>query len=124
MTTDPEHERWRRKHPRFPGVAKCVELLRRHNTTGSRVDIICGELEVHAAEHAAELLADFQAETNERLRRILLGIIAEAGLPEALPVLIDALHAGDDSLRHWAVQRLRNLGSADARRALWEAGLK
>ena len=119
---DPVYVRWKRQHPRFPGVAKCVELLGRRNVQGSLVDIICGELQANAAAHAAELIAAFRAEGAERVRRILLGIICEAKLHEALPLFVEHLRSEDDSLRYWSEQGLRTLDSPEARRALWEAG--
>ena len=100
MIEDPVYSRWKRQHPKFPGVAKCVQLLGRRNVQGSLVDIICGELQDNASPHAAELIAAFQAERDERVRRILLGIICEAKLPEALPVFVEHLQSNDESLRY------------------------
>jgi hypothetical protein len=119
---DPVYTRWKRQHPKFPGVAKCVELLGRRNVQGSLVDIICGELQRNASSHAADLIAAFQAATDERFRRILLGVICEARLPEALPVFVEQLRSEDESLRYWAEQGLRSLNTPDSRKALWEAG--
>jgi hypothetical protein len=122
MVQDPVYTRWKRRHPKFPGVPKCVELLRRRNVLGSRVDIICGELQDNACAHAAELIAAFRGEPDEHVRRILLGIICEAKLPEALPVLVESLRSEDDTLRYWSEEGLRSLDSHEARKALWEAG--
>jgi HEAT repeat protein len=119
---DPACTQWKRRHPRYPGVKKCVELLRRRNTRGSLVDIICGELRADAASHAAELIAAFEAESDERLRHILLGVIVEAKLLEALPVYVKNLKSSDEGLREWAEEGLRSLNTPEARKALWEAG--
>jgi len=121
MTEDPVYRRWKRQHPRFPGVAKCAELLGRRNVQGSLVDIIRGELEENAATHASELIAAFRAERDDRVRRILLGIICKAKLPEALPVFVEHLHSEDELLRYWSVEGLRDLDTPAARKALWEA---
>jgi hypothetical protein len=123
MANDPVYVRWKRRHPKFPGVARCVELLRRRNVQGSLVDIICGELRDNAAGHASELIAAFSAERDERVRRILLSILAEARLAEALPVFAEHLRSADESLRYWSEVGLRSLGSPGSRRALWEAGV-
>jgi len=88
MIQDPVYTRWKQQHPKFPGVAKCVELLHRRNVQGGLVDILCGELRDHAAGHAAELVAACSAERDERVRRILMGVLCEAKLPEALPVFV------------------------------------
>src|SRR5262249_21994873 len=84
---DPVEARWKRQYLKFPGVAKCVELLGRHNVRGYLIDIICWELEENAKAHAAELIAAFRREQNEWIRRILLVVMSEAKLPEALPPL-------------------------------------
>jgi hypothetical protein len=122
VSEDPVYARWKRQHPKFPGVAKCVELLGRRNVQGSLVDIICGELQENAGSHAAELIAAFQAERDERVRRILLGVICEASLPEALPVFVEHLRSQDESLRYWSEQGLRSLDTHESRKALWDAG--
>jgi hypothetical protein len=119
---DPVYTRWKRQHTKFPGVAQCVALLGRRNVQGSLVDIICGELQENAASHAAELIAAFRAEPDERVRRILLGVICEAKLSEALPVFVEHLWSEDESLRYWAEQGLRCLNTHESRKALWEAG--
>lgn len=53
--------RWKRQHPHLPGVATCIDLLRRRNVRGL-VDIICHELQANATAHAAELIAAFHRE--------------------------------------------------------------
>jgi len=122
MTRDPEYERWKRKYPRFPGVATCVELLRRGNVRGAWVDIICGELEEHARECTAELLDAIRADANRGIRPILLGVIENAGIPEALPLFVELLDDPDESTRAHAVRGLKRLDTKEARQALWQAG--
>jgi hypothetical protein len=119
---DPVYIRWKRHHPHFPGAAKCIELLRRRNVTGGLVDIICHELQANATAHAAELIAAFRREHDERVRRILLRIICEASLPEAFPLLMDCLRSDDEGLRYWAVEGLRRLDTPESRKVLWKAG--
>ena len=122
MLEDPVYARWKRQHPKFPGVAKCVELLGRRNVGGSLLDIICGELQENAASHASELIEAFRATDNDQVRRILLGIICDAKLHDALPVFVEHLLSEDESLRYWAERGLRTLDSHESRKALWEAG--
>ena len=66
MADGPVCTRWRRKHPKFPGVAVCVDLLGRGNVLGSLVDILCAELQANAAAHAAELIEAFEKESGAR----------------------------------------------------------
>jgi hypothetical protein len=122
MIEDPVFTRWKRQYPKFPGVAKCVELLGRRNVRGSLVDIICAELKENAVSHAAELVAAFRAEQNVGMQCILLGVICDAKLPEALPLFTEHLHSDDELLRYWSEEGLRALNSPEARKALWEAG--
>jgi hypothetical protein len=119
---DPVYTRWKRQHPKFPGVARCVGLLGRRNVQGSRVDIICAELQANSSSHGAELIVAFRAEPDLRVRRILLGMISEARLPEALPLFAEGLSSEDEILRYWSEQGLRSLDTPESRKALWEAG--
>ena len=116
---DPEAERWRRKYPHFPGVQKCAELLRSPNVNGTWVDIICSELQDHAAENFSELASAIGAEENEQVRILLLAALAEAGLPEAIPTLAENLHSSQESLRNWAEFGLEKIGTKEARGILW-----
>jgi HEAT repeat protein len=119
---DPVYTRWKRQHPQFPGVAKCIELLRRRNVRGGLVEMICHELQANATVHAAELIAAFRGERDDRVRRILLGIISEASLPEALPLLMQYLRSDDEGLRYRAIEGLRRLDTPETREVLWKAG--
>jgi hypothetical protein len=124
LFTDPEYIRWKRKYPKFPGVAVCVELIGRRNVWGGRLEVVLRELQEHAREHGAELIDAFRAEKDAWVRCILLMILADQKVPEALPVFIEHLQSDDESLRHWAILGLRTLDTHDSRKALWEAGLK
>ena len=116
---DPEEERWHKKYPNFPGVHKCVELLRSPNVTGTWIDTICMELQDHAADYFAELVEAIQSETDERVKILLLAALAEAGLPEAVPVLIESLRSSLEGLEYWAQFGLEKVGTKEARAALW-----
>jgi hypothetical protein len=121
---DPVYARWKRRHPKFPGVTKCIALLGRRNLTGGLMDIISGELQANATAHATELIAAFRAECDDRVRRILLSIICEARLEEALPVLVEHLRSDDERLCHLAAEGLRGLDTHIARKALSDAGYR
>ena len=117
--TDPEEERWRKKYPNFPGVQKCAELLRSPNVNGTWVDIICLELQDHAAECFPELVAAIRAEENEPIKTLLLAALAEAGMPEAMSLLAENLHSANERLRHWSEFGLEKIGTKEARAILW-----
>ncbi len=121
---DPEKQRWNEKYPRFPGIAKCVELLGRSNVQGSWVDIICYELERHASENAEELIAATRIEIdrNSRVGRILLNVVSDAGLPEAINLFADLLQSSDVALRRYGETGLKRLDTKEARGVLWEYG--
>ena len=116
---DPEEDRWRKKYPHFPGVQKCVELLRSSNVKGTWVNIICLELQAHAASNLSELVAAINAEEDERVKILLLAALAESGLPEAVPVFEEYLQSVQESLRYWAKFGLEKAGTREARTALW-----
>jgi hypothetical protein len=73
---------------------------------GSTTDTLCGEAARNAPDFPAQLLAAFRAEPSARFRGIILSIIANARLPEALPLLFEQLQSPDPWLRHWAVKGL------------------
>lgn len=122
MTVDPEEERWLKKYHHFPGVGECIRLLKRSNVNGTWVDIICEELTAHAGENAVELIAAVHSETEEGVKVLLLAALAEAGLPEAIPVLAENLASAQDLLRHWAEVGLRKVNTKEARTILWQHG--
>ena len=118
---DPEYRRWGRKHPRFPGVAECVRLLQAGTVRGAWVDIIVHELAVHAPESLAELIETFRSVENERVRLLVLTAIAEARLPTAIPFLAEVAREGHPELAPCAERGLSEIGTGEARAALWEA---
>jgi HEAT repeat protein len=71
------------------------------------------------------LLSAFQNESGHhlsgRFRGIILSIIADAQLPEALPLLVEQLQAPDPWLRYWAVKGLELLDTLESRKALRES---
>ena len=121
---DPEEVRWNRKYPRFPGVAKCVELLRSPKVHGAWVDIICLELEQHAHEFADELIAAtrHEIERDSQTGRILLVVVADSKLPEAFTLFEELLQSPDESLRPFGIDGLKQLDTKDARRLIWKYG--
>lgn len=122
---DPEYERWHRKYPRFPGVAKCIELLCRGDVSGAWVDIICDELTAHAHESLQEIIDEAGAATEHSpLNYMLLHVIADARLPEALSFLIEHARSADEQARTIAINGLKQLDSKESRRALWDAGVR
>ncbi len=123
MIEDPDYTRWKRKYPKFPGVAKCVEMLGRRNVQGSLLEIVLGELQDNAAAHAEELIVAFQAQKNQQVRLLLLMTFCDAKLKEAMPLFVEHLRSDDESLRYWSEQGLRALNTPEARKVLWQAGL-
>ncbi|WP_246157432.1 HEAT repeat domain-containing protein [Catellatospora sichuanensis] len=76
----------------------------------------------HAAGYVPELIAAFEREQEDHgLRCWLLELLGGARSEAALPVFREHLYGDDTSLRFWAVSGLRNLGTRQARRELWQA---
>ncbi len=118
---DPEYERWFQNYPKFPGVAKCVELLKQTNVTGAWVDIICWQLEEHAAENLGELTIALHAEESAAIRSILMQALEKAALPESLPLWAEFLQSPNIGEQQYAVRALQAINTKEARRLLWEA---
>lgn len=97
---------------------EAMRLMRRRN--GQDRENGFALLQPHAAEHLDELIAAFRAEEDGRgLKAWLLELIGDARSPEALPVLAEHLDHEDESLASWAVTGLRELGTKEARTALY-----
>jgi hypothetical protein len=106
--------------PRFPGFKACMQMMRRHAPQVQEEGFHL--LLPRAAEFVEPLIAELAWETDHGLRCWLLELLGEARDPRALPVLLDALRSGDDALTNWGVRSLQKLGTAQARRALFDAG--
>jgi HEAT repeat protein len=81
-------------------------------------------LRPRAAEFTEQLMAEFRREKAHGLRCWLLELIGEARDPRAFDLLIEYLHSPDESLRYWAIIGLQDLNSREARKALFEAGVR
>jgi hypothetical protein len=79
-----------------------MRLMRRHDPQakedGSQL------LLPHAARYVNELISEFNREGDHGLRCSLLELIGKARSPQALPVLVEQLYGGDESLRSWAIR--------------------
>jgi HEAT repeat protein len=118
---DPEYRRWGRKYTLFPGVAECVRLLRAGNVRGAWVDIIALELAAHASECLPELVTVFRTEESEWVRQMVLMAVAQARLPAAIPFLAEVAQERHPRFTTYAEQGLSDIGTSQARAALWRA---
>jgi hypothetical protein len=117
---DPDARRYYDQFPKFPGMAKCVELLRDRNTKGTYLETIEGEIQIHAKEHLDELIAIIRND-DSHIGAWLLEALAEAKVPEAEEFLIENLQSAAPHRRFWAIYGLKNLDTKSARKALWDA---
>src|SRR5262245_44192792 len=103
----------------FPGFERCLWTMRRRDPQ-VRED---GSWLLHgrAAEHLDDLVAAFRAEPEHGLRCWQLELIGAARSPAALDLLVEELHGDDPDLRSWAARGLEQIGTKEARRALWAA---
>ncbi|MEU7655856.1 HEAT repeat domain-containing protein [Micromonospora taraxaci] len=99
---------------------QAMQLMRRHDPQTKEDGFHL--LLPHAADHIDELIAEFAQERHDHgLRCWLLELVGEARSPQALPVLTEQLHDGDESLRYWAAKGLEKLDTRQARQELWKA---
>ncbi|MFD0904158.1 hypothetical protein [Actinomadura sediminis] len=92
----------------------------REGGAGARADAF-DFLREHADAYVAELIAEFEAESDVDLRCLLLELVAEARSPEALDIFRGQLDGMDEPLRFWAVRGLEMLDTREARQALDQA---
>jgi HEAT repeat protein len=121
---DPVWRRYRRNYPKFPGVGKCVDLLRQPNVNGAYQDAVLHDLQENAPEYFDELFAIFVTEKAGMVRNIILAIFADMPAPKAFQVFVDTLTGPDEDLRCWAARGLHRLNTKESKHALWEAGKK
>src|SRR4051794_13429790 len=108
--------------PRFPGYAACLAMMR-HRDPDTQEQGFHWLLK-HAAEHVGPLMEEFRTERDHGLRCWLLELIGEAKSENPFPLMIEQLRSSDESLRGWAAHGLRTLNTPEARKALYEAGVK
>jgi HEAT repeat protein len=91
---------------------------------GTWVDIICRELQNHAAANARELIAatrtELDIDANSRATIVLLIALEFSKLSEAMPLFSESLASPNEQVRECAVRGLENLDSKEARRLLFE----
>ena len=96
--------------------SKAVRLMRKHDPQSQEAGF--GMLAPIAAV-LPQLIAEFEAESDQGLRCWLLELIGHAQSPSALPILSRELGNDDDSLRGWARRGLERLDTSEARSVLW-----
>jgi hypothetical protein len=116
---DPEYQRWKRKYPRFPGVAELMRLIRTRKAKGSWADIIVNEMADHAKECMADLLETFRTDESEEVRLYIMMALDIARPPEAVPFLAEVLREGNPRYARYAESALRGINTREARTALW-----
>ncbi len=109
------------KKAQLPAFTECIRRMHKHDPQTREEGFAA--LLPHAHEYVDQLMAEFRTETDHGLRCWLLELIGEARSPVAYPLLVEHLHSDDDSLGSWAIYGLRSLGTKEARRALWNAGV-
>jgi len=107
---------------KFPGFNECMRLMRKHDPQLKEEGF--GYLLSRSHDYVDALIAEFQAERDHGLRCWLLELIGEARSTAAFPLLLEYLYSEDESLRSWAIRGLQHLDTKEARRVLWEAGVR
>jgi hypothetical protein len=117
---DPEYRRFRRKYPRFPGVAECARLIKDGKARGVWADFIFGELAENAPDCWLELLETFRNEPHRDVRLYIMMALEEASLPQTVPFLAEVLQGEDERLVGYAERALRSIDTPESRKALWD----
>jgi hypothetical protein len=117
---DPEHQRWGRTYPRFPGVAECARLIRDGKAQGSWADIIIQELAENASECLPELIKSFRTDRSEKVHLYVMMALDIARLPESVPFLAEVLQEGSPLFTPYAPRALYGIDTHESRTALWQ----
>jgi hypothetical protein len=115
---DPIVQKYYDEFPKFPGMAKCAELMR--HARGMYQEAIHFDVRDHAKEHLDELISIIRND-DSHLGAELMDALAEAAVPEAEDFLIENLTSADERRRFWAIYGLKKLDTKSARKALWNA---
>jgi hypothetical protein len=114
---DPEHQRWGRTYPRFPGVAECVRLINFGKARGTWADIIVDELSGNAKECLSELIAAYRDNPTGGVRLfIMMALDSDSPDKEAIRFLKDVIREGNRQLIPYAERALAKLEPLDCRR--------
>jgi hypothetical protein len=114
---DPEHQRWGRTYPQFPGVAECVRLINSGKARGTWADIIVEELSGNAKQCLSELIAAYRENPTGGVRLfIMMALDSDTPEKEAIPFLKDVIREGDRQLIPYAERALAKLEPLNRRR--------
>jgi hypothetical protein len=119
---DPEHKRWGKRYPKFPGVAECMRLIESGQARGSWADIIAYELAENADSCLDELISVFHSNPSGDGPLYVMMALDIARPPAAVPFLAEVLAAGDPRFVPYAARALRGIDNRAARTALFNAG--
>ena len=118
---DPEHQRWGRTYPRFPGVGECARLIRDGKARGTWADIIAYELAENASECLTELVETFRTDQSETVRLYVMMALDIARPPESVPFLAEVLQDGNSLFTPYAQRALEGINTRESSAALWNA---
>lgn len=118
---DPEYLRWKRKYPRFPGVAECARLIRIGKVRRAWADIIAHELAENATGSLAELIDVFRNDPSDDVRLYVMMALDTARVPESIPFLAEVFQDGNPQFTPYAERALTGIATPEARLVLWKA---
>lgn len=118
---DPEHRRWGRAYPRFPGVEECARLIRDGKARGAWAYIIAHELAENAAQCLPKLIETFRTDPSESVQLYVMMALDIAHLPESVSFLAEVLQEGNPHFISYAERALKSIDTPDARKVLWKA---
>jgi hypothetical protein len=113
----PGYFKWKQEHPQFLGVTECLRI---HELATTSPDVRMGidwELYDNAQRCASELSAAYQTSTDAKMRYMLLHIMADAGVAEAVPIFEKCLRSRNPAAECVGIEAFRGVGPPKARRA-------
>src|SRR5262245_26444166 len=105
-----------------PTFKECLSLLRKRNAMLAESGFHL--LRPRAKEHLRDLIEAFEAEHVRSVKCWLLELIGDARSEEALELLCEQALCSDESLQSWGIRGLELLDTKEARKFLFERGLR
>jgi len=117
----PDHQRWGRTYPKFPGLEECVRLILSGKATGAWADLVAYELAEHADQNMPQMIALFYEHQQDRVSTYMMMAFDTAALPASVDFLESVLQSGDERFTPYARSGLVTIDTKESRTALFRA---
>ena len=117
----PEHQRWARTYPRFPGIEECTRLILSGKAKGVWAELIVYELAENAETHLNEIIQMYDKHKPGDVAMYMMMALEIAQAPGSVDFLAHVLLEGDEQMKSYAQQALKRIDTRASRTALHHA---